>query len=591
MLEHATSRPDETLAVVATNPRHAARVDDALRVALADHPGLADHLLAGGAERFVVTDLTGAGSLSRDAVLLAVGYGRTPHGRVLHRFAALAAPGGDRRLLAATTAARARLTVVSSFAAPDLDAERLTASGPRLLRDLLAWAGSGGVLTSADDAPSEAVDPVARDAVLDDLAERLAADGLEVRRDVGPHGAAIDLAVGERGGPLLVAVESDGATYAAVPSTRDRDRLRVEHLERLGWTHLRIWSTDVFRDPAREVSRVHQVVRAAAARERQRLAALEPVAVPEPVHEVPADVPAEPAQPAEPDGSGGAGGDSPVEQPAPQVATSGGPNVLWDSDVHRADVLPPAPARSGMRPRVPTGLPVGDYSEADLDAVVTWIGSDGVLRTRDEPRCPRAPAGSASPGAAQRSTRPSTPRSRACRPAVPRDGRRRSPPRGRRGPCRCGARAPAGGPGGRADARRHRRGLGRAPPTARRARPLAARAASPALGLTPSAAAAWGVAASWQRPSPERTRLPRCAVLAAGAGRCRGCRERAGSEPTRPSALCLALSVPARDERAAPASRGAGRALGRRSRGSSAARWSRGRRRRHPAGGAGRGSR
>jgi hypothetical protein len=41
--------------------------------------------------------------------------------------------------------------------------------------------------------------------------------------------------------------------------------MRVEALARLGWSHLRVWSTDVFRDPAREVARVQQALRPTAA--------------------------------------------------------------------------------------------------------------------------------------------------------------------------------------------------------------------------------------------------------------------------------------------------------------------------------------
>ena len=33
---------------------------------------------------------------------------------------------------------------------------------------------------------------------------------------------------------------------------------------------------------------------------------------------------------------------------------------------------------------MPSGLPIDDYTEADLDAVVGWICSDTLLRTHDE---------------------------------------------------------------------------------------------------------------------------------------------------------------------------------------------------------------
>ena len=48
---------------------------------------------------------------------------------------------------------------------------------------------------------------------------------------------------------FLCGVECDGATYHSAKSARDRDRLRQEVLERLGWDLYRIWSTDWFRDP------------------------------------------------------------------------------------------------------------------------------------------------------------------------------------------------------------------------------------------------------------------------------------------------------------------------------------------------------
>jgi hypothetical protein len=91
-----------------------------------------------------------------------------------------------------------------------------------------------------------------------EFARRLREAGLVVHEAFGASAQPIDLAVEDprRPGHVLVAVESDGPGYAAMPSTRDRDRLRVEQLGRLGWEHVRVWSTDLFRDPARDVARV-----------------------------------------------------------------------------------------------------------------------------------------------------------------------------------------------------------------------------------------------------------------------------------------------------------------------------------------------
>ena len=117
------------------------------------------------------------------------------------------------------------------------------------------------------DPPGSGEDPDRQrpglDALLEDFALRLEADGLVIERSV-PVGATsfdedsvvppIDIAVRDEDSGRRLAVESDGPSYAALGSVRERDRMRAERLARLGWDHLRVWSIDIFRDPARGMS-------------------------------------------------------------------------------------------------------------------------------------------------------------------------------------------------------------------------------------------------------------------------------------------------------------------------------------------------
>jgi hypothetical protein len=57
---------------------------------------------------------------------------------------------------------------------------------------------------------------------------------------------------------MILAIEADGAGYRDSASVRDRDRLRKEHLERLGWRVHRLWSTAWFTDPAGELAKLRQ---------------------------------------------------------------------------------------------------------------------------------------------------------------------------------------------------------------------------------------------------------------------------------------------------------------------------------------------
>ncbi len=267
VLQHARTSPQETLAVVTLTERHAERIRAAFAEAVSGLEAPADE----EALRFLdienrrpvqVVAMGSAVGLARDAVILAVGYGRTTYGRVLYRFPALSAPGADRSLATALTAARRRLTVVSSIAPDDLDPERLR-DGGLVLRDLLLLAAPQAPEAAPPEGTVAAGTP---DPLLTDLGMRLRREGLVVAERYGIGPRTVDLAVTDRHSPgrWLVAVEGDGPAYAAWPGTRERDRLWPQELERRGWTHLRVWSTDLYRDPAREVARVIAAVREAA---------------------------------------------------------------------------------------------------------------------------------------------------------------------------------------------------------------------------------------------------------------------------------------------------------------------------------------
>ena len=62
-----------------------------------------------------------------------------------------------------------------------------------------------------------------------------------------------------------MALEADGASYHSSDTARDRDRIRQNHLERLGWKFHRIWSTDWFLNKEQElelaVMNIEQAIR------------------------------------------------------------------------------------------------------------------------------------------------------------------------------------------------------------------------------------------------------------------------------------------------------------------------------------------
>jgi very-short-patch-repair endonuclease len=316
ILEHARTRPGESLGVIALGVKHAERVDTALRSALtaATAPPPATELagmtaaepssVAAAAakdaaraleaffaedvpEPFFVKNLERVQGDERDAIIISVGYGKHPDGRMRYQWGPLLRDGGERRLNVAATRARRRLTVVSSFSSHDVDPARLTAPGARLLAEYLEYARAGGKAgmgggSAAAGSGQEAGQPDGPQgdatAFHADVAARLAALGITVVPQYGVGGYRVDFAAAHPDDPdrMILAIEADGAGYRDSASVRDRDRLRKEHLERLGWRVHRLWSTAWFTDPAGELTKLRRAFDSAVTATPPRPPASEP---------------------------------------------------------------------------------------------------------------------------------------------------------------------------------------------------------------------------------------------------------------------------------------------------------------------------
>jgi very-short-patch-repair endonuclease len=340
ILDHADERPDESLGIIAMGIKHAERISEALRRARADRPDLDDWFDSGphdGKEPLFIKNLERVQGDERDAIILTVGYGKNADGRMLYRFGPLNMEGGERRLNVAVTRARSRMTVVSSFSANDLDPNRITAEGARLLGRYIAYAESGGESLGDAAKAKPILNPFERD-----VRDHLTAAGIPLVAQFGCSGFWIDYAAAHptRPGQMVLAIECDGASYHSSATARDRDRLRQEHLERLGWTFHRIWSSDWFHHREAEIERAVQAWQAAVTATDNRPA-------------------------------------TPKRAPAPAAAPE--PTRLIP-----AALLPTGRPR-GARPWTPPkGTSITEHPQHRLVELVRWIESDTLLRTEDE---------------------------------------------------------------------------------------------------------------------------------------------------------------------------------------------------------------
>lgn len=326
VLQHAQEHPTESLGVITMGTTHANHVEGALRQANQRHPELARFAerMHGPGRRLFVKSIERVQGDERDAIILSIGHAKGLDGRLSMRFGALNQEGGERRLNVAVTRARRRMTVVSSFTHHDM-APNSPTLGPELLRQFLAFAENGGHLERTGR-----VQPAELNGFERAMLAALQGAGLSATPQWGVSDYRIDFAIAhpEYPGRMVLAVETDGDTYHKAHSARDRDRLRQEHLERLGWSFHRVWASDWFEDPAAETERI-------VARWRQAVAEVDREQDPEELITV---------------------------RPVDQIVVG---------------------ADRGPRPRVPRRAKIDEYSDREVIAICSWVLGDRLPMDRE----------------------------------------------------------------------------------------------------------------------------------------------------------------------------------------------------------------
>ena len=238
-------------------------VEDLLERARADRPEI-DRFFTQVVEPVFVKNLETVQGDERDVILFSICYGPDVDGKVALRFGPLNAKGGERRLNVAITRARQQLVVFSRLRPEQIDLSRTNAIGVADLKAFLEYAqkGPAALRGSARQIVGQSCESPFEEAVF----RALTARGWILHKQVGCSGYRIDLAVvdPELPGRYILGIECDGANYHSSRTARDRDRLRASVLESLGWKLHRIWSSDWWLEPERQLARVEDAIREAA---------------------------------------------------------------------------------------------------------------------------------------------------------------------------------------------------------------------------------------------------------------------------------------------------------------------------------------
>jgi hypothetical protein len=244
VIDHVITRPHESLMVITASFDHQVRVRDAVVHAVSKRPDIAPFFTNDSPEPFHVVTINQARAFTRDRVIFSLGYGRTPHGRVLSELGPLSQPGGERLVAVVFTRARRHLRVLSCLSVEELRDSKLSAT-TRALGDVLHLAQEKTQLTSEKTS--------GHDPLLLDLARRLGALGMRVELD---YQGKIPLAASYSG--YCIALDTDG--FLMRRSIRESVSLRPAALARSGWHYVRVHALELFTSPDMVARRIATLV-------------------------------------------------------------------------------------------------------------------------------------------------------------------------------------------------------------------------------------------------------------------------------------------------------------------------------------------
>ncbi|MZR29618.1 DUF4011 domain-containing protein [Sneathiella litorea] len=261
-IQHMTNWPDQSLGICAMNSDQKDLILEAFERERDRNPKVQEFIAFweeenDGLEEFFIKNLETIQGDERDVMFISTLYGPEKFGeRVLQRFGPINSAQGHRRLNVLFTRAKRKIVTFTSMKPSDIIVDGSKNVGVQMFRAWLEYSKTGSISEPSGDR-RETESPFE-----DFVFRQIEAMGCVAVPQVGVAGFRIDLGVRHPDWPYgyILGVECDGATYHSSKSSRDRDRLRQEVLEGLGWNLHRIWSTDWFRNPQNEIEKLREAI-------------------------------------------------------------------------------------------------------------------------------------------------------------------------------------------------------------------------------------------------------------------------------------------------------------------------------------------
>lgn len=245
IVDHLESNPNKSLGVIAFSESQQMMIERELAKLLRKKPYLERHFVEeGDKENCFIKNLENVQGDERDVIFFSIGYAKDKSGNLSHNFGPLNKQGGHRRLNVAITRAREKIKIFSSISSADIDPQRSSALGLMLLKKYLSYAQTGELEINGSRKFINASKK--SNSLILSIEKKLTEAGYKFKKNIGSSEYKIDLAIysPQNDSNFILALEVDGENYVSAKSTRDRERLRREVLESLGWKVHRIYARD-----------------------------------------------------------------------------------------------------------------------------------------------------------------------------------------------------------------------------------------------------------------------------------------------------------------------------------------------------------
>lgn len=247
---------EESLGVVTMNKKQAELVDRLLEEKTKEKLNirrLVDNAIKEG--KLFIKNLENVQGDEADVLYIGTTYGPDPKTKkVYQRFGPLNGDYGWRRINVLITRAKKRIIVFTSMVSNDIVRSEGN-RGRMAFKNYLQYVESGYIESVQGVATGKEPDSPFEESVI----RFIQSLGFVAQPQVGVAGFYIDIGVTVKGScNYILGIECDGASYHSSKSARDRDRIRQEILESMGWEIYRIWSTDWFKHRKNEEERLQK---------------------------------------------------------------------------------------------------------------------------------------------------------------------------------------------------------------------------------------------------------------------------------------------------------------------------------------------